>query len=166
MSFFTRSHIWAHPRWKLKRTVLIWCFLFLLLLSSFSWLLKFFHIFISFARITGQIATKLDRNIFGWNLIKLKSDHYLCYHKEDLITPHCWSCSCELCTCMNFVFGYCIMIFTNQITCFKWIAVFVYVVKILLKPKGWNFTNSNNWNLILHSNTFCMYLLDAMIIDR
>ena len=36
--------------------------------------------------------------------IWLKSDLYLRYHIEDLITLHYWSCSCEL--CINFVFAY------------------------------------------------------------
>ena len=40
---------------------------------------------------------------FYWNTTSIwrKSDLYLRYRIEDLITPHYWSCSCEL--CMNFV---------------------------------------------------------------
>ena len=40
-----------------------------------------------------------------------KSDLYLHYHTEDLITPHYWSHSSEL--WINFEFAYCAMILTN-----------------------------------------------------
>ena len=55
------------------------------------------------------------------NVTKVSSDLYLCYRIEDLITPHYWPCSSEL--CMNFVFAYCVMISTNKIAYFKRSAV-------------------------------------------
>ena len=61
--------------------------------------------------------------------IWLKSDLYLRYLIEDLITPYYWSCSSEL--CMNFVFAYCVMISTNQIVYFKCSAVFFKMTKVV-----------------------------------
>ena len=61
--------------------------------------------------------------------IWLKSDLYLRYRIEDLITPKYWSCSSEL--CMNFVFAYCVMVSTNQIVYFKRSAVFLKMMKVV-----------------------------------
>ena len=62
--------------------------------------------------------------------IWLKSNLYLRYCIEDLITTHHWSGLTEL--CMNFVVAYCVMISTNQIAYFK----------RLLRSKGQSFQNT------------------------
>ena len=76
--------------------------------------------------------------------IWLKSDLYLHYRKEDLITLHYWSCSSEL--CINFVFNciYYVLISTNQIAYFKRSAVFLkmtnsfsYCIMISINQKAY-----------------------------
>ena len=56
----------------------------------------------------GAFSGKINCNL------TIKSDLYLLYRKEDLITLYYWSCSSELCLCI-----YCIKISTNQLAYFK-----------------------------------------------
>ena len=66
----------------------------------------------------------------------LKSDLFLRYRIEDLVTYHYGSCLSEL--CINFVFAYCVMISTNQMAYFKRSAVFLKKTKVVKVTIDWS----------------------------
>ena len=78
-------------------------------------------------------------HLWPWGIIRLmtheatcgsiwrKSDLYLRYHIEDLITPHYWSCSSEL--CINFVVWILLHDFDKSDSLIKRIAEFLKMMK-------------------------------------
>ena len=116
-----------------------------------------------------EIIKQITDHRFDWiidtpfcNLKNYKSDLYLRYRIEDMITPPYRSCSSKL--CLNFVFAYCVMIWNHQIAYFKRSAVCSKMTKVVW-PTFIRIKVTTYWSIQLALNMMCNAELSDPLCD-